>query len=239
MPRTAATTASAKDLENRQAEAANLQYTAKIHSLPMNGSTKATASVNINGGFAVRSVRIEESGQDLVVTLPGQKLGENYPAHCAPSTPESQAAFEKAVFDAYQQALTQETKGQEQHEPEKLPLEYKVNILSLRPGSGPVKATASVDLGGEFNIRKVSIMESSNGMFVSMPGFKGFKGYQDYCFPCTKESFAEFKTAVLDAYQQALTQGQEAGQKLASGQQMEAPDPFAEQAHNNTPIMQM
>lgn len=225
--------------EHPQAEALSLQYTAKIHSLPMNGSTKATASVNINGNFAIRGVRIEETEQGLVVTLPGQKQGENYPAHCSPSTPEAQAAFEKAVFDAYQQALTQETKGQEQQESQKLPLEYNVNILSLHPGSGSVKATASVDLGGEFSIRKVSIMESSNGMFVSMPGYRGFNGYQDYCFPCTKESFADFKTAALDAYQQAITQRQEAGQKLAYGQQREAPDPFAEQTQNNAPVMKM
>jgi len=216
-----------------------MQYTARIHSLPMNGDTRATVSVNINGGFAVRGVRVMESEQGLEVVMPGQKPGGSYPGHCGPGTPEARAVFDEAVLGAYQQALMQGVVGQEQQEPEKLPLEYEVNIQSLRPGSGPLKGTASVEINNQFNINKVSIMESSSGLFVSMPGFKGFKGYQDYCFPCTKESFAEFKSAVLDAYQQALTQGQETGQKMASRQQMEAPDPFMAQAPESAPVMRM
>lgn len=240
MPKTAAQTAAPKNQETQAEGALPMQYTARIHSLPQTGDTRATVSVNINGGFAVRSVRLMESGDGLAVFLPGQKPGTDYAGYCGPSTPEARDAFDKAVFDAYQQALTQGGAGaQEQQDAANLPLEYDVKILSLRPGSGALKGTASVELNGQFTIPKVSIMESSNGLFVSMPGFKGFKGYQDYCFPCTKASSAEFKTAVLDAYQQTLAQGQEAGQRLASGQQMEAPNPFAAQAQVGAPTMRM
>jgi stage V sporulation protein G len=57
-------------------------------------------------------------------------------------------------------------------------------------------------------------MEGSKGLFVSMPSYKAGNGeYKDICFPCTKEAKAEFDKAVMDAYQQALTQGQAATQK--------------------------
>ena len=46
--------------------------------------------------------------------------------------------------------------------------------------------------------------------------------YKDICFPVTKEARQEFDNAVLDAYQQALTQSQQVGRT--------APDPTVRQA---------
>lgn len=55
-------------------------------------------------------------------------------------------------------------------------------------------------------------MESSKGLFVSMPSYRAGNGeYKDICFPVTKEARQEFDNAVLDAYQQALTQSQQVG----------------------------
>ncbi|MDL2293784.1 SpoVG family protein [Ruminococcaceae bacterium OttesenSCG-928-D13] len=232
MPKKAAPVAQTQ--ETPASSSLPMEYDVRIQSLKMNGNSRATASVNINGGFAVRGVSVMEGKNGLFVSMPSVKLenGE-YLDHCFPCTKESRAAFDKAVLDAYQQVLTHGLNGQKQENPAQLPLEYTVKIQSLRPGSGSLKGTASVNLNDQFAIRRVSIMESSKGLFVSMPGFKGFKGYQDYCFPCTKESFTQFQNTVLDAYQQAIVQSQEAGQ------QMEAPDPFAAQTKNTAPVMQM
>ena len=49
-------------------------------------------------------------------------------------------------------------------------------------------------------------MDSSGGPFISMPSYKDRNGYKDICFPCTKEFRQQFHQAVLDAYQQSLTQ---------------------------------
>ena len=66
-------------------------------------------------------------------------------------------------------------------------------------------------------------MESSKGLFVSMPSYRAGNGeYKDICFPVTKEARQEFDNAVLDAYQQALTQSQQVGRT--------APDPTVRQA---------
>jgi stage V sporulation protein G len=72
-------------------------------------------------------------------------------------------------------------------------------------------------------------MEGSKGLFISMPSYKAGNGeYKDICFPCTKESKAEFDKAVLGAYQQALTQGQ------TTAQNQENPVPQQEQSQ---PVM--
>lgn len=84
-------------------------------------------------------------------------------------------------------------------------MEIKVKIHSLHPEGGRL-ADASVSLDGCFAIRGVRVINGSNGPFVSMPSYRSGDQYRDVCFPCTKEFKQEFDRAVLDAYQQQLTQ---------------------------------
>ncbi len=101
---------------------------------------------------------------------------------------------------------------------------YDVKIHSIRP-EGSCKATASVNVYGDFAVRGIKVMEGSKGLFVSMPSYKAGNGeYKDICFPCTKEAKAEFDKTVMDAYQQTLAQGQAAAQKK------ESPEPRQEQS---------
>ena len=88
-----------------------------------------------------------------------------------------------------------------------LPMRYDVKINSIRP-EGHLLATASVSLNGCFAIRGVKIMDGEKGPFVSMPRYQAGGSYHDICFPCTKEAHAEFTSAVLGAYDQALAQSQ-------------------------------
>ena len=88
---------------------------------------------------------------------------------------------------------------------ESFPMHVDVKIRTLHT-SGPVLANASVDLNGCFVIRGIKVMDSSGGPFISMPSYKDRNGYKDICFPCTKEFRQQFHQAVLDAYQQSLTQ---------------------------------
>ena len=102
-----------------------------------------------------------------------------------------------------------------------LPMQVNVKIHSLH-ASGPVLADASVNLNGCFAVRGVKVVDGSNGPFVSMPSYKGRDGYKDVCFPCTKEFHQQFHQAVLDAYQQSLTQLPQRQQENG-GQSMDAP----------------
>lgn len=99
-------------------------------------------------------------------------------------------------------------------------MKVEVKIGSIRP-EGNIKAYASVNLNGCFAIRNVKVLDSTKGLFVSMPSYKAGNGeYKDICFPVTKEFREQLNTAVLDAYQQALAQTQS---QTALKQDAEAP----------------
>lgn len=105
---------------------------------------------------------------------------------------------------------------------EVLPTQVDVKIHALH-ANGPVLADATVNLNGCFAIRGVKVVSGSNGPFVSMPSYKGKDGYKDICFPCTKEFHQQFQQAVLDAYQQSLTQLPQ--KQTAKGQEKAPPAP--------------
>lgn len=89
--------------------------------------------------------------------------------------------------------------------PQYAPNQIDVRIRSIR-SSGSVLANASVTLNGCFAIRGVKVINGSNGPFVSMPSYSTKDGYRDVCFPCTKGFKQQFDEAVLNAYQQQLSQ---------------------------------
>lgn len=103
------------------------------------------------------------------------------------------------------------------------PMHVDVKIRTLHT-SGPVLANASVDLNGCFVIRGIKVMDSRGGPFISMPSYKDRNGCKDICFPCTKEFRQQFHQAVLDAYQQSLTQLPQQRQ-FGTGQEEAPPAP--------------
>ena len=93
---------------NTQAAQLPVNYEVRIQSLKVNGSTRAIASVDINGAFAVRGVKVMEGTKGLFVSLPSYKVGNGeYRDICFPCTSESREQFQKAVLGAYEQALSQ------------------------------------------------------------------------------------------------------------------------------------
>ena len=119
----------------------------------------------------------------------------------------------------------QNTQGEAQSGQPKQPLEFDVRIQSIRPGES-IKGTASVNINGAFAIRGVKIIEGSNGLFVSMPSYKVGNEYKDICFPITQECRKQLHEAVIGAYEQAISQGQDTvakhhGMQAPEGQPME------------------
>lgn len=97
-----------------------------------------------------------------------------------------------------------------------LPMKVDVKIGSIRP-EGAVRAIASVNLNDCFAIRNVKVMQGSKGLFAAMPSYRAGNGeYRDICFPVTKEFRQQFNDAIVNAYQQALTQSQHKGMEKAS-----------------------
>ena len=91
----------------KTAEQNPVNYDVRIFNAKSSGTQRATASVNINGAFAVRGVKVLESNKGLFVAMPQYKVGSEYKDICFPCTKESREQFNAAVMKAYEQALSQ------------------------------------------------------------------------------------------------------------------------------------
>jgi len=80
-------------------------------------------------------------------------------------------------------------------------LTYDVKFSSF-PNEGNIKGYCSVTIGGEFAVKGVKVIQSSNGLFVAMPSYKAGDEYKDICNPVTKEAREHLNDAVLKAYEQ-------------------------------------
>lgn len=110
--------------EPAQREQLPVQVDVKIHALRTDGPVLANASVNLNGCFAIRGVRVVDSESGPFVSMPRYKAGGEYRDVCFPCTKEFHQQFHQAVLDAYQQAMAQlpqrqqEQAAQRQADPE-------------------------------------------------------------------------------------------------------------------------
>ena len=93
---------------------APLQYDVKIHSLYPEGRCRASASVNLNGSFAIRGLKVMEGTNGLFVSMPSYRTGNGeYKDICFPCTKEARSQLNEAVLNAYQQSLAQnQSQGQ-------------------------------------------------------------------------------------------------------------------------------
>lgn len=81
--------------------------------------TKAFASANIGGAFAIHGLRVMDSEKGLFVSMPSRKDGENYREVFHPVSTEAREELNKKVLAAYEQKMTEE-QSQEQEETETL-----------------------------------------------------------------------------------------------------------------------
>ncbi|MFR7960613.1 MAG: SpoVG family protein [Roseburia intestinalis] len=81
-----------------------LQFDVRIQSIRPGDSIKGTASVNINGAFAIRGVKIIEGSNGLFVSMPSYKAGNEYKDICFPITQECRKQLHEAVIGAYEQS---------------------------------------------------------------------------------------------------------------------------------------
>lgn len=92
-----------------------LDFEVRIQSIKPNESIKGTVSININGAFAIRGVKIIEGSNGLFVSMPSYKAGNEYRDICFPITPECRQQLNDAVIGAYEQALMQSQNSMAKH----------------------------------------------------------------------------------------------------------------------------
>lgn len=83
-----------------------MQIDVRINSISMEGSVRASASVNLNNCLAIRNVRLVEGEKGLFLSMPSYKNGNGeYKDICFPITAEFRNQLRDAVTDAYKQSL--------------------------------------------------------------------------------------------------------------------------------------
>ena len=91
-----------------------MKIEAKITNIMLNDSNvKAIASVNLDGCFAVRNIRVMSGKNGLFISMPSVKDQDNYIDICFPITPEFRTQLHQTVVDAYHQSIAQ-LQGQNQ-----------------------------------------------------------------------------------------------------------------------------
>ena len=95
----------------------------------------------------------------------------------------------------------------------KIPVSAKIDRMIDRENA-TVKAYASVNIGGEFVIKDIAVVDGQKGMFARMP-FRSYKGangdtkYSDIAFVLTDSARQSINDAVLGAYREALEESED------------------------------
>lgn len=95
----------------------------------------------------------------------------------------------------------------------KLSVTAKIDRMIERENA-TVKAYASVNIGGEFVIKDIAVVDGQKGMFARMP-FRSYKSsdgetkYSDIAFALTDEARQSLNDAVLGAYREALGESED------------------------------
>ncbi|KJR47447.1 Protein of unknown function identified by role in sporulation (SpoVG) [Desulfosporosinus sp. I2] len=91
-------------------------------------------------------------------------------------------------------------------------MKIKAEIRSIFQDSGKLKAVSNLVIEDCFVVKNVRVIDGKNGLFVSMPSRQNADGkYSDICFPIRSEVREQIEKEVLDAYHEALTKGEQAG----------------------------
>ena len=96
---------------------------------------------------------------------------------------------------------------------QKTPLTAKIDRMIDREYA-KVKAYASINIGGEFVIKDIAVVDGQKGLFARMP-FRSYKDangetkYSDIVFAITDSARHSIEDAVIGAYREALWESED------------------------------
>ena len=130
------------------------------------------------------------------------------------ATRKTTAKAPTTTSKAPKKAPAEPIKAQEQVQEQTTPIptiRAKIDRLSDYEGS-KVKAFASANIGGAFAIHGLRVVDGEKGMFVAMPSTSyqkdGKTEYQETFHPVSGEARKALNDAVLEAYEQKLSEEQ-------------------------------
>ena len=101
--------------------------------------------------------------------------------------------------------MNEQNKVQQDMTAQEASVSVSVRVFPAR-GTGSTLAYATLELGGEYAVRGVRVVQGKDGPFVSMPHRQTKDDIKDYVYPVTKAVREHLTDVVLSAYEQMIEQ---------------------------------
>lgn len=201
-----------------------MKYSIKVSEVK-NGSEnlRGIASVTLGDSFKLNNIKImndpREEGK-LFVAMPSYKDGQGeYQDIFNPTTKEFHDELYGNILDAFHELTENQAKNSYTVEYDKkdtaMP-DFSVRVTPYTKEGSTIRGMASINFNG-LTVHNVTIHQGKENLFPSMPSYKtnqvenGKPVYKDVCHPVTGKFREKLNGAILQAYDQALEAGKEAG----------------------------
>lgn len=201
-----------------------MKYSIKVSEVK-NGSEnlRGIASVTLGDSFKLNNIKImndpREEGK-LFVAMPSYKDNQGeYKDIFNPTTKEFRDELYGNLLDAFQELTENQAKNSYTVEYDKkdtaMP-DFSVRVTPYTKEGSSIRGMASINFNG-LTVHNVTINQGKDNLFPSMPSYKtnqvenGKPVYKDVCHPVTAKFREKLNGAILQAYDQALEAGKEAG----------------------------
>lgn len=191
------------------------------------GNLRGFASVVFDDSFKVSNITIMENREGkMYISMPhyANSREEENKDICHPITKEFRQDLEDSIiqsFEDYKQT------GERKHlvgDAGEQGMPFKVSVTPFEREGSNICGLARIYIDDCFLINNVSLLQGKNGVFISMPSYKtkqidgnGKNVYKDVCFPITKEFREKLNGVIMQGFEQAKENRQEAAREQSDG----------------------
>ncbi len=179
-------------------------------------AVKGFCTLVFGNSFKVTNIAILENkaSGELFVSMPrylSSEKDENgnpiYKDVCNPITKEFREELYTNILKAFERTMDDEKAVLTVDADDQTSPNFKVSVTPYEREGSSIKGFARVYINDNFVISNVSILQGSNGLFVTMPSYKtkqvddkGKDIYRDICYPVTKEFRETLYKAIIEEY---------------------------------------
>lgn len=158
---------------------------------------KGFATLTINNSFCVKNIKIIGSQNGNFVVMPSYKnIDGNFKSIAFPNTKEAQEELNNKILTEFDNPTNKTVNAKLNSTESDLAVD-----IALTNGNQAIKGIATITISEVFIVKRVAVVEGSNGLFVQMPSYKKANGeFEDIAFPITKEFRSKLHDAVLNKY---------------------------------------
>lgn len=202
-----------------------MKYSIKVNEV-RNGSenVRGIASVTLGDSFKLNNITIVNDPRTpgkVFVSMPSYKDGQGeFKDIFNPTTKEFHDELYGNILNAFKELTENQAKNSYTVEYDKkdtaMP-DFSVRVTPYTKDGSTIRGMASINFNG-LTVHNVTIHQGKD-LFVEMPSYKtsqienGKPVYKDICHPVTAKFREKLNGAILQAYDQALEAGKEAGRE--------------------------